>query len=147
MIFVTVGTHQFDALIAEIDRLVGEAKICESVVAQIGNGKYQPRHCEWFRFQPSIEPYIRQARLVVSHGGATVYEVLELGKRLIGVANPDIMEGHQTSNLTKLAEDLYLLWCRRLEELESLIHAATPLRPYEAGTEQLVEDIRQFIEG
>jgi beta-1,4-N-acetylglucosaminyltransferase len=147
VIFVTVGTWQFDSLIMHVDRLVEEGRIREPVIAQIGNGKYQPRHCEFFRLRPSIEPYFREAHLIISCGGATVYEALHWGARLVAVANPDVADNHQSHHLEYLARRGYLLWCRQLDDLESLIHSTTPVHPYEPGTEQLVEDIRQFIEG
>ena len=70
MIFVTVGTTMpFDKLIYRIDELKGENFIKEDVVCQIGNGKYIPVNCEYFRFKPSIEEHIDKAFLIIAHGG------------------------------------------------------------------------------
>jgi beta-1,4-N-acetylglucosaminyltransferase len=82
MIFTTVGTTDFDALVRRMDELLpslGEAAIC-----QIGKGSYIPRHSQYFRFEPSLIDYIRDARIVVSHGGqGSIMEVLRLRRPLV----------------------------------------------------------------
>ena len=57
MIFVTVGTTRFEALIVEVDRLAASAT-AEPVLCQIGSGDYEPAHCDYFRFRPSIDDLI-----------------------------------------------------------------------------------------
>ncbi len=42
MIYVTVGSTYFDELIECIDLYVGNNKIRERVIAQIGSSKYEP---------------------------------------------------------------------------------------------------------
>ncbi len=70
MIFVTVGTASFDALIMEMDRLVAEGVIREEVVAQIGRGQYIPQHIRHFRFIRSLNKAYEVADMIVSAGGA-----------------------------------------------------------------------------
>src|SRR5512137_1448858 len=116
MIFVTVGTTDFDALSTHMDELA--PTLNEEVVIQTGRGTYAPRHARHFRFAPSLDDYYRQARLVVSHGGlGTLVEVLRLGKPLIGVSNPDRFDLHQNDLLGELEQGGYLLWCRDLASL------------------------------
>ena len=50
MIFVTVGSTHFDPLIETIDNLILEKVISDNVICQIGNGKYEPRNCKFYRF-------------------------------------------------------------------------------------------------
>ena len=121
MIFVTVGTsYKFDALIKEIDRLAPLLK--EKIVIQTGKSDYKPKNCEHFDFSPDIKKYIKNARLVISHGGAgTTFEVLIFGKKLISVENVDVNDSHQWDLLTKLESMDCLLYCRDLKMLQMMI--------------------------
>ena len=69
MIFVTVGTFQFDDLVRHIDQAIGEGLLQDEVVIQTANGAYTPRHCNSFRSAPTLAPYYDQADLIVCHGG------------------------------------------------------------------------------
>ena len=121
MIFVTVGTTDFDALVQAMDFLAPQ--LHEDVEIQIGRGGYEPRNCAWFRFSPSLEPYYERADVVVAHGGlGTIMEVLRRGGKLIGVANPDRYDQHQEDLLSYLAEEGYLIWCRDLASLPDELH-------------------------
>jgi UDP-N-acetylglucosamine transferase subunit ALG13 len=123
MIFVTVGTTDFDALVQRMDELA--PALDEAVVCQVGRGAYKPRHCEYFSFAPSLDPYVRQARLVVSHGGqGSIIDVLRHGRPLIGVSNPDRRDLHQQDILSKFDAENYILWCRTLNELGTSIALA-----------------------
>src|SRR5947209_11093294 len=53
MIFVTVGTTDFDALVRRIDELA--PSLGEEVLCQIGKGSYLPRNCRYFRYAPSLD--------------------------------------------------------------------------------------------
>ena len=85
MIFVTVGSTDFDALIRCMDEI--GARLGEEMTMQIGSGAYSPQHAaRVFRYAPSLEAYYDQADIVVSHGGlGTVVEALrhppETGRR------------------------------------------------------------------
>ena len=116
MIFVTVGTTDFDALVRAMDDLA--PTLDEKVVAQVGRGRYAPQHMEYFRFAPSLDPYYDQARVVVAHGGlGTMIEVLQRGIKLIGLSNPDRYDRHQEDLLSTLDARGHMVWCRRLTDL------------------------------
>ena len=116
MIFVTVGTTDFDALVTRMDELA--PGLNEEVVIQTGRGRYAPRHARHFDYAPTLDGYYRDASLVVSHGGlGTLTEALHMGKPLIGVSNPDRFDLHQTDLLAELERAGYLLWCRDLASL------------------------------
>ena len=66
MIFVSVGSGDFDSLIRTMDEVCGRRNDLQ-VTMQIGLGKYEPRHGKYFRFAPSLDPYYDQADLVVAH--------------------------------------------------------------------------------
>jgi beta-1,4-N-acetylglucosaminyltransferase len=120
MIFVTVGTNDFESLIASVDKL--PSKINEEIICQVGNNKYLPSNCEYFRFRNSLEPYFNKASLVITHGGAgTLFRLLELRKKVIAVDNFECQGLHQRELLKKLADKGYILWCNNMEKLEKLI--------------------------
>lgn len=120
MIFVAVGTTDFDALVIEMDRLAPALE--KEIVMQIGNGQYIPQNTEHFRFAPSLEPYYEQCDLVVSHGGlGIVTEALEWGKKLICVENVTVHGGHQRDLLSTLERDGYLLLCHSPRELSAAL--------------------------
>jgi UDP-N-acetylglucosamine transferase subunit ALG13 len=124
MIFVTVGTIQFDGLVQCIDQAVGRGHIRQEVFCQIGNGSYQPAHCLFFRSAPTLAPFYAKANLVVGHGGTgTTLEVLERHLRLISVANPDMQDNHQHEFLEALEAEGYLWYCRDLAGLPEMIEA------------------------
>jgi UDP-N-acetylglucosamine transferase subunit ALG13 len=148
MIFVTVGTTDFDALAARMDELT--PVLNEEVIIQTGRGVYVPRHAQHFRFAPSLDDYYRQARLVVSHGGlGTLVEVLRLGKPLIGVSNPDRFDLHQNDLLGELERGGYLLWCRDLASLGDDIRriASMQFRRYEQPPCRIHLAIADFLAG
>ncbi len=146
MIFVTVGTSDFDQLVERID--ASASFLRDQVLVQIGNGEYIPRNCGYFRFAPSLDPYYDQADVVVAHGGlATTMEVLEKGKKLISVENTACIDDHQTDILKVLAEEGYLVWCRDLDVLPSLLERAPAmnLRSYVAPPCRIAEVIKDFL--
>ncbi len=121
MIFVTVGSTDFDALIARMDELAPH--LGTEVVMQIGLGEYTPRRGSFFRFAPSLVSYYDEAEIIVGHGGlGTIVEALERGKKLICVVNPATYGRHQEHLLSIFAAQNYLLWCKDLEQLGDAIH-------------------------
>ena len=146
MIFVTVGTTDFDDLLRAMDALA--PSLAEEVVAQTGRGQYIPTHMTHFDFAPSLEPWYARARLVVAHGGlGTAIEVLERGLKLIGVSNPDRYDHHQEDILRTLSERGHMLWCRSLEDLPQALAAAQSMRfaPYAAPVCHIAEVIRDYL--
>jgi len=148
MIFVTVGTTDFDALVITMDRLA--PRLGEEVLIQIGHGRYEPRNAPFFRFAPSLIEYYQRADLVVAHGGlGTTMEVLSLGKPLVSVSNPDRYDGHQEDLLSALAQAGHLIWCRTVSEVERAIAEARQTRftPYTRPECRIHEVIARHLSG
>ena len=110
MIFVTVGTTHFDALIHAVDDLAGSGKLSGPVVFQIGAGKYEPINGAFFRFKPSIDAELAEADLIVTHGGATVFSLLAQRKRFVAVANTSLDGNHQARFLAFLGARSSMVW-------------------------------------
>ncbi len=124
MIFATVGSTYFDKLIMEVDRLASEGVFKEEVVCQIGSGSYVPRSCRYFAFSGTIEEYLNNCNLIITHGGMTVLEGMWRNKPIVAVANTDITGNHQVNFLRKLSEISDLVWTDNPKGLRLLIPAA-----------------------
>lgn len=146
MIFVTVGSTDFDPLIVKMDELA--PRLGEDVVLQIGLGLYEPLHGCFFRFAPSLDEYYDQADLVVAHGGyGTIVEALQRGKRLVCVVNPTTYDRHQEHLLSLFSEQHNLLWCKSLPELEVCIQQARveQFQPYAPPECHIHEVIARYL--
>jgi UDP-N-acetylglucosamine transferase subunit ALG13 len=147
VILVAIGTTDFDALIQVMDRL--SSSLADRIVMQIGRSKYVPEHGEYFRFIPSLTPYFEQASLVVSHGGlGIVTEVLELGRPLVAVEDPQQPDRHQREILSVWEQEGHLIWCQDLEELPQAIEQAKTQRftPYAAPECRIHTLIAEFLD-
>jgi len=122
MIFVTVGTWKFDALIEQVALLIKEGRIKEDVLFQIGKGNYIPKNGKYFRYKPSIEQELDTADLVICHGGSTVLNLIKKNKPFIAVPNPDVADNHQYEFLKKLSDLNIINCCFNLNELGILIN-------------------------
>lgn len=86
MVFVTVGTalQGFVRLLRAVDEQAAAGLFGgEPVVMQTGfTGGFVPRHAEWRPFyeRADFDRLIRGASLIIMHGGATVLQVVRLGK-------------------------------------------------------------------
>ncbi|MHA2134099.1 MAG: PssE/Cps14G family polysaccharide biosynthesis glycosyltransferase [Candidatus Thorarchaeota archaeon] len=149
MIFVTVGTAYYDPLIKEIDRLVGSGEVVDTVVAQIGRGKYEPVNIPFFRFIKSLKSAYDSADLIVSTGGAgTTLECVTRGLRLVVVENRTLMEGHQAQLIGEMSRRGHLLWCVDVNALGECIETAraSTFTPFVSDTPHMHEMIVQLLE-
>lgn len=146
MILVAVGTTDFDALLRAVDEV--SPSLTEEVVLQTGRSRYEPEHCESFRFVPSLAPFYERASVVIAHGGlGIVTEVLRSGRPLIAVEDPDQPGRHQREVLSEWEREGYLIWCKDLKALpESLAQARVRrFKPYAAPQCQIHLRIAEFL--
>ena len=104
MIFITVGTHdqQFTRLIRWIDKIAPE--INEEIIIQTGFTDYIPKNCKSFKWAPSLDPYYKKARVVISHGGSSVWEfVYKHNKPLIVVPRQSKYNEHINEHQVEFA--------------------------------------------
>lgn len=94
-IFATVGTTRFDNLIKAIDDSLD--KNIYDVTMQISDGNYKPKNFKYIEYTDEIKKYFLESDIVITHAGAgSIYELLELGKKIIIVPNLDRIDKHQT---------------------------------------------------
>lgn len=131
MIFVTVGTHEqpFDRLIYHLDEWKRKKIIDEDIIMQTGYSTYIPMCCMWkafFPYQEMIE-YIKQARIVITHGGpASFIMPLQLGKIPIVVPRRKKYGEHVNDHQYYFANEVLkryqsILVVNDIKELEELI--------------------------
>jgi UDP-N-acetylglucosamine transferase subunit ALG13 len=123
VILLTVGTTMpFDELLAEADRLAGEARLGdEALVCQSGHSTYQVRNGRQFVGLPSLRDLIEASSLVITHGGSTVIQLLLARKPFVAFPNPRGAGDHQTSFLQELATACDISWSRDVADLERLV--------------------------
>jgi UDP-N-acetylglucosamine transferase subunit ALG13 len=87
MIFVTIGTTPFPfrRMVDIVKGLVELRRKRETIIFQHGNTpcEIKAKNVILYRYLPfqKMEQYIKQARIIVTHGGpATIYQVLAVGK-------------------------------------------------------------------
>jgi UDP-N-acetylglucosamine transferase subunit ALG13 len=124
MIFVTVGTTYFDELIREVDRLASEDFFKEEIICQIASGTYKPRFCRYVTFLDTIDRYVSECSLLITHGGMTVLEAIWRGKAVIAVSNKNMANNHQVLFLKKMGEIFGLTWTDNPQRLSLLIQTA-----------------------
>jgi len=147
MIFVTVGTTAFDSLIEKVDSIAYQ--IDDKIICQIADGKYVPRHCEYFRFKSTVEQEFAGADLVICHGGAgTLFYLLELNKRIVSVPNLERKDKHQTDLIDTLSAENYIVSCYELSELRTIVVLSKDLclKKYQNSECHIAEEIIKFIE-
>jgi beta-1,4-N-acetylglucosaminyltransferase len=125
LIFLTVGSmFPFDRLIQAVDEMVGDGRITDQVIAQIGDGKYEPKNFPFKRFmgKPEYERELATATYLIAHAGAgTIALALESGKPLLVVprrsANREHVNDHQIATARKFAELGHVLVANDAAEL------------------------------
>ncbi|KAG5020397.1 hypothetical protein AAZX31_06G224200 [Glycine max] len=147
VVFVTVGTTCFDALVRAVDsnnvKQALFAKGYTHLLIQMGRGSYLPTKSEgdgslavdYFTFSSSIADHLRSASLVISHAGSgSIFETLQLGKPLIVVVNEDLMDNHQSELAEELADRKHL-YCASPQTLHQTIANMdlSSLFPYSPG--------------
>jgi len=108
LIFATVGHHPegFERLVQKLDEIA--PNIDEEIIVQAGYNRYRPQNIRAFTTRPYEEVLrlIREARVVVCHGGGVVIDALMLGRPLIIVPRlkrfKEVIDNHQV----ELAERL-----------------------------------------
>jgi beta-1,4-N-acetylglucosaminyltransferase len=146
MIFVTVGTTMaFDKLIRKVDELVADGTLSERVVCQIGKGTYEPKHCEFFHFRRSLDDFLAEADLVITHGGATVISLLVAHKRFVAVPNDIAADQHQLHFLERMAKQTTLHWTSDISQLASVITVARAQNPDFDQMSSLADDLKAYL--
>jgi len=119
-IFVTVGTTRFDSLIENIDKKLNHTN--NEIIFQIADGEYKPKNFKYFDFTPNIQSYFENSDIIITHAGAgSIYELLELKKKILIVPNLDRVDKHQSDIADFMDENNYAKKLKKYEELDKVI--------------------------
>lgn len=122
MIFLTVGSAlPFDRLVQMVDDILPSLKLHEPVFAQIGRGRYIPKHFEYIDFLPKIEfdKAFEQASFVISHAGiGTIGIALRTRKPILVMPRQEAFG--------ELVDDHQMLTARKFETLGHILAFSTP---------------------
>jgi UDP-N-acetylglucosamine transferase subunit ALG13 len=101
MIFASIGSMlPFDRFTRGVDEWAA-ANPHTPVFLQIGEGEYEPRHCEWARIVPHSEYQRRlnQCSLFVAHVGmGSILQALEIGKQTLLMPRRAALREHTTDH-------------------------------------------------
>ena len=115
-IFLTVGTTQFEELVAVIDSkdfqdMVAKTFGTREILVQIGKGVKEPKShtsqvsVSFYRLKPDIKEDMATADLIITHCGAgSVTEAMNAGKPTVAVVNQLLMDNHQSELAEALVE-------------------------------------------
>ncbi|KAH8312719.1 hypothetical protein KR044_012541 [Drosophila immigrans] len=163
VVYVTVGTTKFDALIRAMtsDTVLSALQKCKCLKLVLQHGNSTPAEetelkrindkygieVEQYKFRPNVED-IRKADVIIGHAGAgTCMDILNNHKPGLIVVNDELMDNHQLELARQLAAEEYLFYCRVSEvghSLATLDFAA--LKPYEQGTENMAKFVNAMNE-
>jgi len=120
-ILVTVGSTRYDELIKVVDTVLVNENY--DVEMQIADGKYIPINYKYFTFIENIREYYERSDIVITHAGAgTIYELLELEKKIIIVPNLDRADNHQIDIARYMDENGYATTLWKCEDLIKVIN-------------------------
>ena len=156
MIFITTGSQkfQFDRLLKEVDRLVGEGIIQDEVFAQIGHSTYQPVNYSYSQFlgREEFAAIMEKCTIVITHGctGAIIGAV-KREKKVIAVPRlakyGEHVDNHQEQILKEFEELNFICACYDVENLEECyktIHEKQ-FAAYQSNAHKIIGSIDGFI--
>ena len=154
MIFVTVGNARapFYRLVKKVDDMA--ERLDEEMIIQLGYTKYAPEYAECFDFRPyhEIRELIKEARVVISHGGeGAIIDALILGKPIIAVPRlkkyKEHINDHQMDLVREMERRNLLTAVYDIEELEGVLKMVDDSGTMPAKKDQrLIKSLRKYVE-
>lgn len=157
MIFITVGSQkfQFNRLLIEIDKLIEDKVINDSVFAQIGVSDYKPKNYEYtdFTTQDEFAKKIDEADLIITHGGTgVIVNALKKNKKIIAVPRISRYGEHVDDHQIQLIDEFRKMnFIEAVYEIDNMKEAIKNVKKneyneYISNTQQIIQSIQEFIE-
>ena len=157
MIFVILGTQDkgFVRLLEEIDRLINDGVISDSVIAQIGHTKYYSENMKLMDFIgiDQFNDYIKSADLIITHGGVgAILNALLQHKKVIAVPRRAEFNEHENDHQIEIVQEFknygYIQGTLSVNGLKEEImknNEFTP-KPYKANNQFFCDQLAEIIE-
>lgn len=156
MIFITVGSQkfQFNRLLIEIDKLIEDKVINDSVFAQIGVSDYKPKNYGYtdFTTQDEFSKKMDESDLIITHGGTgVIVNALKKNKKVIAIPRlskyGEHVDDHQIQLINEFEEMNFIEPVYEINELETAIKNVKhkDYNKYVSNTDKIIDDIEVFI--
>lgn len=157
MIFITLGSQkfQFNRLLKEIDELIENGTITDTVFAQTGYSDYCPAHFSYEKFldRDTFAAKIKESTLVITHGGTgAIINAVKQGKKVIAVPRlaqyGEHVDDHQIQMIEQFNEMDIICACMDTKQLAECIRFAEAhsFRPYQSNTHNIIASISEYLE-
>ena len=156
MIFVTVGTWHsgFDRLVQKIDELFESGSLNEKIIAQVGNGHYQPSNFKTLEFcsPQEFDDQISQSRVVVTHAGvgSMMSAILENKPVIVVPRKASLNEAdndHQFNTAKQFEQEGMILVAYEVSQLEDCFEKAKNFSPTanSSGLDDISKEVKIFL--
>lgn len=151
---MAVGTHiqPFERLVQAMDQLAPELE--EEVIIQRGNTSHLPGNARSFAFAPreEMERLNREARIVVTHGGAgSIVYALQFGKPVVAVPRleryGEHINDHQVELVRVLEKEGRVVGVYEIRDLKGAIEKAGKMKPRVRRRPSMVGVIKAYLKG
>lgn len=156
MIFVVLGTQKFQCnrLLRQIDELMEEGKITETVFAQRGHSDYEPVHFPYADFLPKeeFEKKIAACDILITHSGVgTILAGVNRHKPVIVFPRlkkyKEHVDNHQLDIARAFQKKKLVLMCDEYDKLDELISKSRDYEfsTYQSQRERMIELIETYL--
>ena len=149
-VYVTVGSGSFDQLITAVDCCFTEVvnnQLELEFCCQIGKGKVKPS-LPYFRFSDDFRTFYQNAAVIITHGVAgTVFELLDMGKKIVLVPNTFRLDKHQQDLAWFIEQHRYGVVCHSLDTLADCVTQALEqdFVPYKKEPFFMADELLDFL--
>ena len=156
MIFVTLGSQkfQFNRLLIELDKLVGEKKICNDIFAQIGYSDYKPKNYEFKEFldREQFAEFMDKCDTVITHGGTgAIVGAVKRDKKVIAVPRlakfGEHVDDHQLQIIDQFTNMNFIVGVKDTNEIYEALELLKTMKfkKYISNTENIINEIEKYI--
>ena len=155
MLFLTIGTlFGFDRLVKAVDDAIGAGKIKDDVFAQIGPGKYHPKHMQFVEVLSKVEfdQKLAASEGLISHAGiGSISAAIKSGRPMVVLPRLRRHGEHVNDHQLHTARKFESLGCVLVAydeiELPDRCAQLKSFRPASrnANVTGLVQRLRQFL--